>query len=171
LSFRFSTMDPVAHIPFRSLKSDFDHSHFHIRTPLSLRFSASEVTLSGFAGGEYFPLPASKGPAFPSPLTLYGYPTSPAMYAQGQRYSPEIQETPEFQTLGLLPFRFTKSFGSYARLRTSIFTQDLVLSEYLLRSCSRKYLIAFANRSTKNGYRNSLMSAPGDSGNIHYSTN
>jgi hypothetical protein len=35
------------------------------RTPLSLRFSASEVTLSGFAGGEYFPLPASKGLAFP----------------------------------------------------------------------------------------------------------
>ena len=36
-------------------------------TPLSLRFSPSEVTLSGFAGGEYLPLPASKGPAFPFP--------------------------------------------------------------------------------------------------------
>jgi len=46
-------------------------------TPLFLRFNASKVTLSGFAGGEYFPLPASKGPAFPFPLTLEGYPTSP----------------------------------------------------------------------------------------------
>jgi len=48
----------VIQTPFRSLISDFDHSHFHNRTPLSLRFSASEVTLSGFTGGEYFPLPA-----------------------------------------------------------------------------------------------------------------
>ena len=32
-----------------------------MRTPLSLRFSPSEVTLSGFAGGEYFPLPAEFG--------------------------------------------------------------------------------------------------------------
>jgi hypothetical protein len=37
--------------------------------PLSLRVSASEVTLSGLAGGEYLPLPASKGPAFPFPST------------------------------------------------------------------------------------------------------
>ena len=36
-------------------------------TPSSLRFHASEVTLSGFAGGECLPLPASKGPAFPFP--------------------------------------------------------------------------------------------------------
>jgi len=33
--------------------------------PLSPRFNTSEVTLSGLAGGEYLPLPASKGPAFP----------------------------------------------------------------------------------------------------------
>jgi hypothetical protein len=85
----------VAQNPFRSLKSDFYHSHFHNRTPLSLRFSASTVTLSGFAGGEYFPLPASEGPAFPFLLTLDGYPTSPAIYAQGQRCSLKIQETPE----------------------------------------------------------------------------
>jgi len=42
------------------------------------------VTLSGLAGGEYLPLPVSKGPAFPFPLTLDGYPTSPADFAQGQ---------------------------------------------------------------------------------------
>ena len=49
-------------------------------TPLFLRFNGSKVTLSGFAGGEYLPLLASKGPAFPFPsalLTLEGYPTSP----------------------------------------------------------------------------------------------
>ena len=54
-----------------------------------LRFYASEVTLSWFAGGECLPLPASEGPAFPFPLTLDGYPTSPADYAQEQRNSPE----------------------------------------------------------------------------------
>jgi hypothetical protein len=59
-----------------------------MRTPLSLRFKASEVTLSGFAGGEYLPLPASKGLAFPFLLTLDGYPTSPADYAHGQGCSP-----------------------------------------------------------------------------------
>jgi hypothetical protein len=32
---------------------------------LLLRFNTCEVTLSGFAGGEYSPLPASKGLAFP----------------------------------------------------------------------------------------------------------
>ena len=53
--------------------------------PLSLRFSTSGVTLSGLAGGEYLPLPVSKGPAFPFPLTLDGYPTPPADFAQGQR--------------------------------------------------------------------------------------
>ena len=55
-----------------------------LSSPLSLRFSASEVTLSGLAGGEYLPLPASKGLAFPFLLTLEGYPTSTANYAQGQ---------------------------------------------------------------------------------------
>jgi len=52
------------------------------------------VTLSGLAGGEYLPLPASKGLAFPFLLTFDGYPTSPAIYAQGQRFSPKIKETP-----------------------------------------------------------------------------
>ena len=51
--------------------------------------SASEVTLSGLAGGECLPLPVSKGPAFPFPLTLDGYPTSPADFAQEHRPSPE----------------------------------------------------------------------------------
>ncbi len=54
-------------------------------TPLFLRFKTPEVTLSGFTGGEYLPLPASKGPVFPSLLTLDGYPTSPADCAQKQR--------------------------------------------------------------------------------------
>ncbi|MFB0505334.1 MAG: hypothetical protein ACETWT_01235, partial [Thermodesulfobacteriota bacterium] len=93
---------------------------FHGTTTLSLRFHTSEVTLSGFAGREYIPLPASEGLAFPlrsaeltskpfdfalrseqfgleltaerlrvedsgqALLTLEGYPTSPADYAQGQ---------------------------------------------------------------------------------------
>jgi len=35
------------------------------RRPLSLRFNTSRVTLPGFAGGKYSPLPAPKGPAFP----------------------------------------------------------------------------------------------------------
>ncbi len=62
---------------------------------LFLRFNTSKVTLSGFAGGEYLPLPASKGPAFPFLLTLDGYPTSPADYAQKQQYPPEKSpETP-----------------------------------------------------------------------------
>jgi len=39
-------------------------------SPLFLHFNAFEVTLSEFAGGEYLPLPASKGPAFPFLLTL-----------------------------------------------------------------------------------------------------
>ena len=67
---------------------------FHEWTPLSLRFSACEVTLSGLAGGEYLPLPASKGPAFPFLLALDGYPTSPADFAHGQRCPLEHQETP-----------------------------------------------------------------------------
>jgi len=73
----------IAQISFRFMESDFDHSHFYNRTPLSLRFSASEVTLSGLTGGECLPLPASKGPAFPFLLTLDGCPTSPAICAQG----------------------------------------------------------------------------------------
>jgi len=32
---------------------------------LFLRFNASKVTLPGFAGGEYLPLPGSEGLAFP----------------------------------------------------------------------------------------------------------
>jgi hypothetical protein len=65
------------------------------RTPLSLRFSPSEVTLSRFAGGEYLPLPASKGPAFPFLLTLDGDPTSPGICAQEQWCSLRTPETPE----------------------------------------------------------------------------
>jgi len=75
------------------------------------------VTLSGFAGGEYLPLPASEGPAFPFLLTLDGYPTSSAIYAQGQRCSLKIQEIPEAQTLVLRPIHFTKNDGFVKRLR------------------------------------------------------
>ena len=49
--------------------------------------SASEVTRSGLEGGECFPLFVSKGPGFPSLLTLDGYPTSPADFAQEHRPS------------------------------------------------------------------------------------
>ena len=37
--------------------------------PLPYRFTASAVTLFRFAGGEFLPLPASKGLAFPFLLT------------------------------------------------------------------------------------------------------
>jgi hypothetical protein len=66
---------------------------------LSLRFNAFEVTLSGFAAGEYLPLPASEGLAFPFLLTLGGCPTSPATYAQGQRSPRETEETPAIEVL------------------------------------------------------------------------
>jgi len=61
---------------------------------LFLRSNAFEVTLSGFAGGEYLPLPASKGLAFPFLLTLEGYPISPATYAQEQRSPPKSLKLP-----------------------------------------------------------------------------
>ncbi len=62
---------------------------------LFLRFNTSKVTLSGFAGGEYLPLPASEGPAFPCLVTLDGYSTSSADYAQKHQYLPEKSpETP-----------------------------------------------------------------------------
>jgi hypothetical protein len=44
------------------------------RTLLSLRFSDFEVTLSEVAGGEYLPLPRSKGGAFPSCSPSVGAP-------------------------------------------------------------------------------------------------
>ncbi len=69
------------------------YNKFKEVTPLFLRFNASKVTLSGFACGEYLPLPASKGPAFPFPLTLDGYPTSSADYAQKQRS--HLEKSPE----------------------------------------------------------------------------
>jgi len=64
-------------------------------TPLFLRFNASKVTLSGFAAGEYLPLPASKGPAFPFLLTLEGYPTSPPDSLRNNRVPLKSPETPE----------------------------------------------------------------------------
>ncbi len=67
---------------------------FMSENPCPFASPAFEVTFSGLAGGEYLPLPASKGLAFPSLLTLDGYPTSPAIDAQGQGFSPKIKETP-----------------------------------------------------------------------------
>ncbi len=64
--------------------------------PYPFASSAFEVTSSGLAGGEYLLLPASKGLAFPFLLTLDGYPTSPAIYAQGQRFSPKSKELQVF---------------------------------------------------------------------------
>ena len=71
--------------------------------PCPFASPAFEVTLSGLAGGEYLPLPASKGLAFPFLLTLDGYPTSPAIYAQGQRFSPKIKETLGKNVLSFVP--------------------------------------------------------------------
>jgi len=42
------------------------------------------VTLSGFTGGEYSPLPRSKGAAFPFLLTLGGCRTAPSNFARRQ---------------------------------------------------------------------------------------
>jgi len=50
--------------------------HVKDRFQLSFRFTTSALTLSGFAGGEYLPLPASEGLAFPFLLTLDGYPNA-----------------------------------------------------------------------------------------------
>jgi hypothetical protein len=47
-----------------------------------LHFQGSTVTLSGFAMGEYLPLPRSKGGAFPSLLTLGGCPAAAAKFVQ-----------------------------------------------------------------------------------------
>jgi len=50
---------------------------------LSLRFNAFEVTLSGFAGGEYLPLPPSKGPPFPFPSAPpFGLPSAMSARAE-----------------------------------------------------------------------------------------
>ena len=60
---------------------------------MSLRFNASEVTLSGFAGGEYLPLPSSKGLAFPFLLTLDGSPPLQQITLRDKDFSSETQET------------------------------------------------------------------------------
>jgi hypothetical protein len=61
---------------------------------LSLRSEAHAVTLSGFAGGEFLPLPASKGRAFPFLLTLDGTPTASAMSLRDKRL-PKNGGTPQ----------------------------------------------------------------------------
>jgi len=49
-----------------------------VKTPLPFRSNAPAVILWGFAGGEFLPLPGSKGRAFPFLLTLDGSPTAHA---------------------------------------------------------------------------------------------
>ena len=87
----------AAQFALRHLHASLHVTTFDIRkTPLSLRFHAAKVTLSKFAGGEY---------SRRSLLTLDGYPTSPADYAQGGRSSPRTQETPLDIPLNIsLPF-------------------------------------------------------------------
>jgi hypothetical protein len=68
-----------------------NHSLYE-RTPLSPRFRASGVTLSGLAGGEYLPLPASKGPAFPFLFALDGYPTPFSNFAHRQDLRSELRK-------------------------------------------------------------------------------
>jgi hypothetical protein len=46
--------------------------------PRPFRSNTPEVTLSGFAGGEFLPLRRSEGGAFPFLLILDGVPTSPS---------------------------------------------------------------------------------------------
>ena len=83
--------------------------------PCPFASPAFEVTISGLAGGEYLPLPASKGLAFPFLLTLDGYPTSPAIYAQGQRFSPRIKETPGKNVLSFVPISIIHDWGAVMR--------------------------------------------------------
>jgi hypothetical protein len=89
--------------------------------PLSLRFSASGVILSGFAGGEYLPLPASKGPAFPVLLTLDGYPTPPADFAQGQWSSSNYMG--DCSTATRYDFPLRARFSSFSEISTPLSLQ------------------------------------------------
>ncbi len=52
-------------------------------TLISLRSLALALTLSGLAGGEYLPLPRSKGGVFPLLLILDGSPNASANVPQG----------------------------------------------------------------------------------------
>jgi hypothetical protein len=65
------------------------------RKPLSFRFPCFPGEPFGAHRRGILTPQASKGLASPFLLTLDGYPTSPAMYAQGQRFSPKIKQSPE----------------------------------------------------------------------------
>jgi len=84
---------------------------FYAGETLVPSLNASKVTLSGFTGGEYLPFPASKGPAFPFPLTLDGYPTFPANFAQEQGLSPRIGEAQKEKTLSRAQSSFSEFPG------------------------------------------------------------
>ena len=66
---------------------------------MSLRFNASKVTPSEFADGEYLPLPASKGPAFPFP-SAPPFGLSSGSKTQDKLCSPSMG-TPPFQQITL----------------------------------------------------------------------
>jgi hypothetical protein len=73
-------------------KRSFIEIYFSLVNTIVPSLNASEATLSGLAGGEYLPLPVSKGPAFPFLLALDGFPTSPADFAHGQPCSPKVRQ-------------------------------------------------------------------------------
>ncbi len=67
-------------------------------TPISLRSLALALTLSDLAGGEYLPLPRSKGGVFPFLLALDGSPTLPQASLRDMRVH-KTEETPRKQFL------------------------------------------------------------------------
>jgi hypothetical protein len=75
----FEELPHVSGDMFYNLSIFCHNSEFSRGTLLSLRSYPLAVTLSGFAGGEFLPLPASKGRAFSFLLTLDGTPTASAM--------------------------------------------------------------------------------------------
>ncbi len=97
---------------FHNLFIIYQALFFMSENPCPFASPAFEVTLSGLAGGDHLPFPASKGLAFPLLLTLDGPPTSPAIDAQGQRFSPKIKETPG-KIIGLVAL-ITFCFGMTA---------------------------------------------------------
>ncbi len=67
------------------LQISLDISNSSNGSLLSLRSQAHAVTLSGFAGGEFLPLPRSKGAVFPFLLILEGSPTASATSLRDSR--------------------------------------------------------------------------------------
>ncbi len=64
------------------------------RTLISLRSLALALTLAGFTGGEYLPLPRSEGGVFPFLLALEGSPPLPQTSLRDMSVH-KTEETPE----------------------------------------------------------------------------